>query len=71
MAIWFRHGPQAWSNIHLGRIFDFTGQHDRAIDEYWRAQKTGDNTNGALDEANNYLKLAEHAIYLQPGVLPV
>jgi TonB family protein len=61
---------EAWSEIQLGRIFDFTGQHDRAMDEYRRAQKTGDNSTGALDEANNYLKLAEHAIYLRPGALP-
>src|ERR1700733_6414755 len=36
---------QAWSDIQLGRIFDFTGRHDRAMEEYRRAQQTGDNTN--------------------------
>ena len=61
---------EAWSEIQLGRIFDFTGQHDRAMDEYRRAQKRGDNSTGALDEANNYLKHAENAIYLQPGAFP-
>ncbi len=62
---------QVWSHIHLGRIFDGTGQHDRAMSEYREAQKTGDNTLGALDEANNYLKLAEHAIYLPPASRPL
>ena len=51
-----------WSHIQLGRIFDATGQHDRALNEYRQAARTGDNTNGALDEANNYLEQAEQAI---------
>lgn len=59
-----------WSHIQLGRIFDATGQHDRAINEYSQAQKTRDNTNGALDEANNYLEHAGQAIYLPPPALP-
>jgi TonB family protein len=54
-----------WSHIHLGRIFDASGQHDRAVNEYRQAQQTGDNTDGALDQANDYLKHAEHAIYLR------
>jgi Tfp pilus assembly protein PilF len=41
-----------WSHIQLGRIFDSTGQPDRAVNEYREAQGTGDNTFGALDEAN-------------------
>lgn len=44
-----------WSHIKLGIIFDATGQHDRAVNEYRQAQRTSDNTNGAMDEANNYL----------------
>jgi TonB family protein len=58
-----------WSHIQLGRIFDATGQHDRAINEYSQAQKTRDNTDGALDEANNYLQHAGQAIYLPPPQL--
>jgi TonB family protein len=46
---------QVWSHIQLGRIFDATGQHDRALNEYRQAVQTGDNTNGALDEANQNL----------------
>jgi TonB family protein len=46
---------QVWSHIQLGRIFEATGQHDRAQNEYRKAVQTGDNTNGALDEANQNL----------------
>jgi TonB family protein len=56
---------QVWSHIQLGRIFDVSGQHDRALNEYRQAVQTGDNTNGALYEANNYLQHAEHAVYLR------
>ena len=62
---------QVWSHIHLATIFDGTGRHDRAMSEYRQAQKTGDNTLSALDVANDYLKLAEHAIYLPPASHPV
>jgi TonB family protein len=44
-----------WSHIRLGRIFDATGQHNRAVNEYREAQRTGDNTNHALDEAKKFL----------------
>lgn len=54
-----------WSHIRLGRIFDATGQHDRAVNEYREAQRTGDNTNDALDEANHYLEHGE-AVYFAP-----
>jgi TonB family protein len=53
-----------WSHIQLARIFDVTGQHDRAVNEYRQAQRTGDNTDGALDQANNYLKRAENGNYV-------
>ena len=46
---------QVWSHLQLARIFDITGQHDRALNEYREAARTGDNTNGALDEANQNL----------------
>jgi TonB family protein len=52
---------KVWSYIGLGRIFDATGQHDRAVREYQSAQQTGDNTDGGLDEANRYL-MAEHLL---------
>src|ERR1700733_1314108 len=57
---------EVWSHIQLGRIFDVSGQHDRALNEYRQAARTGDNTNGALDEVNNYLQHAGRAVYLPP-----
>ncbi|HEX2917511.1 MAG TPA: M1 family aminopeptidase [Edaphobacter sp.] len=42
---------EVWSHIELGRIFDITGQRDRAINEYRLAVQTNDNTQGAVNEA--------------------
>ena len=39
-----------------GKIFDVTGQRDRALNEYQRALQTNDNTQGAIDEANRYIQ---------------
>ncbi len=47
---------EVWSHIMLGKIFDVTGQRDRALNEYQRALQTNDNTQGALDEANRYIQ---------------
>ena len=37
----------------LGKIFDTTGQRERAVNEYRQAIQTGDPTQGALDEADD------------------
>ncbi|MBB5065496.1 M1 family aminopeptidase [Granulicella mallensis] len=42
---------EVWSHINLGRIFDVTGQRDRAVNEYRLAVQTNDNTQGAINEA--------------------
>ena len=42
---------EVWSHIHLGYIFDITGQRDRAVNEYRLAVQTNDNTQGAVNEA--------------------
>jgi len=42
---------EVWSHIHLGYIFDVTGQRTRAVNEYRLAVQTNDNTQGALNEA--------------------
>jgi lipopolysaccharide biosynthesis regulator YciM len=49
---------EVWSHINLGKIFDVTGQRERAVNEYQQAIRTKDNTQGALDQANQYLKEA-------------
>ncbi len=49
---------QVWSHLTLGKIFDVTGQRDRALNEYQRALQTNDNTQGALEEANRYIQKA-------------
>jgi len=52
---------EVWTHLELGKIFDVTGQRDRALNEYQRALQTNDNTQGALDEANRYVQKAYSA----------
>ena len=47
---------EVWSHVQLGKIFDTTGQRERAVAEYRQAVQTNDNTQGALDEARKYLE---------------
>jgi len=47
---------EVWSHIQLGKIFDTTGQRERATNEYRQALQTNDNTAGAMDEARRYLQ---------------
>ncbi|HLI76783.1 MAG TPA: M1 family aminopeptidase [Acidobacteriaceae bacterium] len=42
---------EVWSHINLGKIFDITGQRERAVNEYRQAVQTNDNTQGAVNEA--------------------
>ena len=49
---------EVWSRIQLGKIFDITGQRERAINEYRQALQTNDNTFGALEEARKYMQKA-------------
>ncbi len=46
-----------WSHIEIGKIFDITGQRDRAIREYREALLTHDNTSGALNEARHDIQV--------------
>jgi tetratricopeptide (TPR) repeat protein len=46
---------EVWAHIQLGKIFDCTGQRDRAVNEYRLAVQTNDNTQGALNEARQDL----------------
>jgi aminopeptidase N len=47
---------EVWSHIAIGKIFDLTGQRDRAVNEYRLAVQTNDNTQGAVNEARQYLQ---------------
>jgi hypothetical protein len=42
----------------LGKIFDITGQRERAIGEYRQAIQTNDDTFAALEEARRYMQKA-------------
>jgi tetratricopeptide (TPR) repeat protein len=46
-----------WSHIYLGKIFDATGQRERAQNQYRLARQTKDDTGGAQDEAAEYTVL--------------
>jgi len=47
---------EVWSHIAVGKIFDLTGQRDRAIQEYRQALQTNDNTAGAMNEARHWIQ---------------
>jgi hypothetical protein len=47
---------EVWGHIAIGKIFDITGQRDRAVNEYRLAVQTNDNTQGAVNEARQYLQ---------------
>ena len=49
---------EVWSHLQLGKIFDVTGQRERAVNEYRQAIQTNDNTQGALDECRRYMQKA-------------
>jgi len=47
---------EVWAHIYQGKIFDITGQRERAVNEYTQAQRTRDNYQGAQDEVAKYLR---------------
>jgi tetratricopeptide (TPR) repeat protein len=47
---------KVWSLIQIGKIFDITGQRERAVREYQLAIQTGDNTDGAINQARELLE---------------
>ncbi len=49
---------EVWSDLALGRIFDASGQRDRALNQYREALQTQDDTGGALELARGYLQHA-------------
>jgi aminopeptidase N len=46
---------EVWSYINLGKIYDFRGDHERAIPEYQKAISTGDDSYGAQADAQKYI----------------
>jgi aminopeptidase N len=56
---------EVWSHIAIGKIFDITGQRDRAVNEYRLAVQTNDNTQGAVNEARQWLQKPYKAPDLQ------
>ncbi len=47
---------EVWARINLGKIYDVSGQRDRAVDQYNQAIRTKDDTAGAQTEAEKYIK---------------
>ncbi|MFN7543550.1 MAG: M1 family aminopeptidase [Acidobacteriota bacterium] len=47
---------EVWTHINLGKIFDVTGQRERAVSEYNQAIRTKDNTQGAMEEAARFVR---------------
>jgi hypothetical protein len=47
---------KVWSHIQIGKIFDVTGQRERAVAQYQLALQTGDNTVGAINQARELLE---------------
>ncbi len=58
---------EVWSHVQLGKIFDVTGQRERATNEYRHALETNDNTEGAQDEARKFLKQPFEKAKSTPG----
>ncbi len=54
---------EVWSHIQIGKIFDLTGQRDRAVNEYRLAVQTSDNSQGGVNQARMYIEKP----YQQPG----
>jgi tetratricopeptide (TPR) repeat protein len=49
---------EVWSDVQLGKIFDATGQRERAVNQYREAAQTADDTGSAVDLARGYIARA-------------
>jgi len=47
---------EVWCHINLGRIYDHLGQRERALGEYQKAMDTNDDSQGAQELAQKYIK---------------
>lgn len=59
---------EVWSHINLGKIFDITGQRERAVNEYRQAVQTNDNTQGAVNEARQLMQKPYQGSQPQSGL---
>ena len=46
---------EVWSHIYIGKIFDVSGQRERALNEYSKAKAINDDTGGAQAEADRWI----------------
>jgi hypothetical protein len=44
-----------WSHLYMGKIYDITGQRERAVNEYRQSKQSKDNTGGLQGEADKYI----------------
>jgi tetratricopeptide (TPR) repeat protein len=44
-----------WSHLYMGKIYDLTGQRERAVNEYRQSKNSRDNTGGLQGEADRYI----------------
>ncbi|HEV3218625.1 MAG TPA: M1 family aminopeptidase [Candidatus Acidoferrales bacterium] len=44
-----------WSHVYMGKIYDITGQRERAVNEYRQAKNCRDNSGGVQSEADKYI----------------
>src|ERR1700674_3698100 len=49
---------EVWRHVYLGKIFDLLGQRARAVNEYSKAKQTNEDTGGAQQVAEGFLKKA-------------
>ncbi|MGD0500336.1 MAG: M1 family aminopeptidase [Bryobacteraceae bacterium] len=47
---------EVWAHLNLGKVFDVSGQRERAVNEYNLAIRTKDDTQGAQEEAAKLIK---------------
>lgn len=47
---------EVWGHIYMGKIYDILGQRERAVNEYNQAQHLKDDTAGAQEEAQLYIR---------------
>jgi tetratricopeptide (TPR) repeat protein len=47
---------EVWGHIYMGKIYDILGQRERAVNEYSQAEHLKDDTAGAQEEAQLYIR---------------